>query len=286
MRAHELMFETPQPRDVFRSQIKTWQDLEQALPRIQTAIERFQKGFLIYRGLKYTADSVLFKPEMPKGTRSSANTSNYYTLFTDNNVRWKDYPPRSASVIGSNNYSIAENYGHPYVLLPEGDPIIGIASENDFWFSFPRLYDIGLDSLDELNYEISNIMKYWLDKPKYRPTSWQEFKKDLQQIDQINYLSFPNLPKKESELYITRNHLLKFQPGTTMEEKLDYLLDPQANGIELTRLSSFKYEKRSSHEVWFNSPCWLIQYDLMQDNLSNSFNLVSWIKQKAAQEQR
>lgn len=125
MRAHEIIFEASQQALSLRSRDTTWKDLAQALPKLQTAVNQFNQGHRIYRGLANSHHAVLFKPQMPKGTRESANNHNYYTLFMDNTPQWANYPPRSASVIATTDGSTAEGYGTSYIVLPEGRFICG-----------------------------------------------------------------------------------------------------------------------------------------------------------------
>lgn len=285
MRAHEIIFEATQQAMQLKSREASWQDLAKALPQIQIAIQQASNGNRIYRGLSHNDDPVLFKPQMPKGTRSSANTNNTYTLFIDNNARWKDYPPRSASIIATTHDDIAQGYGTTYLVLPEGNPKIGIALANDFWRSFPRLSQVpNLYELPDVNSAISNVITQLSHTSYYRPSSWPQLQKDLHMIDQVNYLSFPNLPKNSKLDLNFAQGLLSFYPGSTMEQKLDYLLDPQANGFELTNLSSFT-SGENEHEIWFSAPCWFINIDELPDNWrTGGFDLASHIQQKAAEE--
>ena len=286
MRAHEIIFEATQQAAQLRSRATSWEDLAQALPRIQLAIQQANQGNRIYRGLAHIDDPVLFKPQMPPGTRASANTGNIYTLFIDNNQKWSNYPPRSASIIASNNPDVAEGFGNTYLVLPEGNPAIGIALREDFWMSFPRLQELGYWDLPELNGIISNVISQWFHRSNYSPSSWPELKKDLASIDKINHFSFPNLPEKPAEdVWPTTKKLLSFYPGSTMEQKLEYLLDPQANGFELTRLSEFTSDDHQEKEIWLSAPCWFIRLSEFPYNWKKSgYDLAYHILEKAAEE--
>lgn len=289
MRAHEIIFEATQQSLQFRSTGTTWKDLAQVLPRIQLAIQQANHGNRIYRGLGHNDEPVLFKPQMPLGTRISASTENTYTLFIDNNQKWSNYPPRSASIIATTSMRIAQQYGTAYLVLPEGNPTIGIAQREDFWISFPRLQELDAEGhweLPNLNWAISNTIRQWFHRSYYRPRSWPELKKDLASIDKINHFSFPNLPEKPAEdIWSSTKKLLSFDPGSTMEQKLEYLLDPQANGFELTNLSEFTSDDYEEKEVWLSAPCWFIRLSELPDNWKKSgFDLASYIQQKAAEE--
>jgi hypothetical protein len=285
MRAHEIIVEATQQSLQLRSRAMTWKDLAQALPRIQLAIQQANKGNRIYRGLGHNDEPVLFKPQMPPGTRASAHTDNTYTLFIDNNQKWSNYPPRSASIIASNDLSVAEGFGNTYLVLPEGNPAIGVASRADFWISFPRLRELDAGDywkLPDLNGAISYTIRKWFHRSLWRPRSWPELKKDLASIDKINHFSFPIPVQKPLDL-VWAKKLLSFHPGTTMEQKLEYLLDPQANGFELTSLSEFTSDDQEK-EIWLSAPCWFINTAELPDNwLTGGLDLKSWIQQKAAE---
>ena len=262
MKAHEILYDAvsyaKSPAKQYKSQKTSWQQLAEALPRLATAISQFNKGARIYRGLN-RLEPILFKPEMPRGTRSSANTQNYYTLFVDNSAAWAQFPPRSSGVICSTVYSKADLYGRVYVVLPEGNPVIGIAPQDDFWASFEkRLNHIG--NLKDLNDGIKEIAKEWLQIKNFQPTSWPELQQVLQAIDDKNYFSFPNLPKIPLK-NDWAEPLLQQRPGTTMEQKLSWWLDPKANGFKTVPLSNFKV--KGDHEIWFSAPCWFIDVDIL-----------------------
>lgn len=280
MRADEIIFEatTNKTRKGYMSRKSNWQKLEKALPRLEPAINKFNQGIKIFRGLR-NPYQILFKPQMPWGIRPSRNTLNYYTLFVDNSPMWAKFPPRSSSVICTTNYDTAYAYGRPYVILPEGDPAIGVAPTQDFWFSFgQRLLDH--KSLDSLNWTIKYIVRDWLKISDFQPKSWEEFEQVLEQIDKINFYSFPNLPPipttlkgYDAKLAIS---LLSLNPGTTMEQKLSWLLDPTANNFQLTNLSTFNVTGK--HEIWLTAPCWFIDYD----SIKQSDDLAKLIQEMSA----
>jgi len=141
-----------------RSQPILITQLKHMLPQLQTAIQAFDRGARIYRGLAYSDAPYLHKPQMQFGQRTSANTENYYTLVVDHDPAWSDYPPRSSSIIASTRLHVARGYGTPYVVLPEHDPQIGICSRSDYWVSFPRVTTLtGHTDLSDLN----TIIRIW-----------------------------------------------------------------------------------------------------------------------------
>lgn len=265
-----------------------WADLKSHMSKISTAITSFNQGRRLFRGLSYASEPVLHKPMMSPGDRVSSNTENYYTLFVDNHPSWAAYPPRSASMICSTSVSTASGYGTLYIVLVEGDPLIGVCEQPDFWMSFHRLHHLGkFMDLSDLNRALKMIMEKLVGIHDWAPQNYSQLQEGLHMIDEKNSLSFPNLPpmgpvfgdeKRLKHAAEASVNLLKFQPGTTMMEKLSYILDPQANGFSLHKLSSMPAHM-SDREAWVQAPAWLINTALLPKGSRDdaTFDLGKWI---------
>lgn len=278
------------------SQASTLNDLKMHMPKLKTAVTAFNQGGRLFRGLSYADADILHKPMMMSGDRVSANTENYCTLFVDNHPSWRPYPPRSASMICSTSSGTARGYasGGLYVVLVENDPLVGVCPEHDFWVSFQRLHDLGSHNMDvsDLNGSIKMIMEKLVGVTKWSPKNYQELQSGFNMIDNENSLSFPDLPPMPPVFSDIENagrtyaaeacvELLKFQPGTTIMDKLEYLLDPKSNEFNLYKLSSMP-ERMHDREVWTQAPAWFINTAMLPTDYRDNptFDLGKWIAEQ------
>lgn len=270
---------------IMRSQPINLTELKQALPRLQTALQAFSRGARIYRGLSYSESKFLHKPQMQFGQRVSANTENYYTLIVDHDPAWSDYPPRSSSIIASNQSHVASGYGTTYLVLPEGDPQIGICSKADYWISFPRVEALGGHTdLSELNSIIRNIAHKYaatgrLVAPDYRYlTQILEIIDDHLTAENTDWSQFLNSDEwrlQEIAKFMTQT------PDVPMLDRLQWLLNPDANGFSHAHLSEMK-SLPDSHEIWMHAAIYMIRVNQLPESWKHDteFDLAKWIEQQ------
>jgi hypothetical protein len=259
--------------------------LKQALPQIQTALSTFDRKVRLYRGLSHTESAFRYKAQMQSGQRVSANTENYYTLIVDHDNAWSDYPPRSASIITTNKLHEAGGYGTTYVVLPEGDPQIGICSKADYWVSFPRVRDLNKHSdLSDLNNVIRRMAHMWANTSNYKPTDYRHLTQVLEIIDEEiaarnvrwkDYLYSDTDWKMQEQAQLMLN-----TPEGPLLEKLQWLLNPEANGFSHSHLSEMR-QMADSHELWMHAPIYMIRTDLLPSDWMHDpqFRLRTWIEQ-------
>ena len=203
-------------------------------------------------------------------TRHSANTSNFYTLIIDNSESWKGYPKRSQSLICTSDFGMADHYGaqgDAFVVLPYGNPTIGLCGRPDFWVSFPQIEKIGGDELPGLNRAISLLYEYITSESIPQQPTYPDFVKMLQTIDQNNpyynqYGDPANDPSHPLHKILSKRSggygavgqadaLLK--AGPKLLEVLDWILNPQRNKISKFELSALP--RTYNNELWVSAPC-------------------------------
>lgn len=270
--------------DTIRSQHISQAELKQALPGLQTSLQAFTRGTRIYRGLSHSDSAFRFKPQMQFGQRTSANTENYYTLLVDHDPAWSDYPPRSSSIIASSKLHVAQGYGTPYVVLPVHDPQIGICTMADYWISFPRVRAIsGHTDMSDLNQIIRNMVHTYAHTPNFRPKDYAHLINMLDIVDEelsahsINWkvmlVDANDWRMEEIARFMTKT------PDGTILERLQWLLDPEANGFSHAHMSEMG-PMTDSHEVWMHASIYMIRVDqLPPDWEEPQFDLKSWIEQ-------
>jgi hypothetical protein len=261
----------------------TERQLKQALPKLQTALDAFQRGVRIYRGLSHSDSKYRHKAQMQFGQRVSANTDNYYTLVVDHDPAWSDYPPRSSSIIASSKLHVAGGYGTPYVVLCEGDPQIGICSEADYWVSFPRVRAIqGHTDLSDLNMIIRDLAHKYAAIPRLVAPDFRYLTQILEIIDEqlaaegIDWQSHVN--SSDWRIQQAAQFMTKTPDGTILE-RLQWLLNPDANGFSHAHLSEMS-PLTDNRELWMHASIYMIRVDqLPPDWQDPQFDLKSWIAQ-------
>ncbi len=260
--------------------------LKKALPLVQTALTAFDRGVRIYRGLSHTESKYRHKPQMQFGQRVSANTDNYYTLIVDHDPAWSDYPPRSASIICTNRLNIAGGYGTTYVVLPEGDPLLGICSSVDYWDSFDRvkLMGGGHTGLSDLNMIIKRMATQWAHISNYKPTDYNHLIQVLEIIDEeiaAKNINWPDYVNSSTDWKMQeQSQLMLRTPEGSLLEKLQWLLNPDANNFRHAHLSDIS-ELPGHHELWMHAGIYMINTHLLPADwqTDEKFSLRTWISQ-------
>lgn len=258
-----------------------WNQLTAALPKLEAALDAFHRNTRLYRGVRQS-DQLRYNHQMTFGQRRSKNTDNYYTLIIDHDHTWATFPPRSSSVIASTDPSTASGYGTTYVLLPEGDPTIGVCSGSDFWNSFGELQHIDPHmDLNDLNMVLKTAFSALLGVRSFAPTDHADLVHTLGLLDQW----IEHNPQLVDQLHSgldgnlkSMHEMIKIMPQTNMINRLSHLLDPWANGLWNDSLSDLNLPS-TDKEVWFSAPTWMIRENVIPESVwLNQLDLAEWIK--------
>lgn len=235
-------------------------DLKHIKQNCSNAIEQYYNGNTIFRGIKRRSESILFG-DSRTSTRESANTTNFYTLLLDHVLpNWENYPPRSKSWICTSHYYSAVGYGKTYVVLPFDSTRIAVASDYDFWMSFPYLAENtnSIYDMSDLNHEIELIGNLVLQ-------TFTESVDDLYRL--INRFDDDQIDEqtKEKIMEITLGKVVFKKYDGNLNEALMELLDPDKNGFKLTTIEDYKNPR--DKEVWFSGPAYFIDRETFDEEI-------------------
>lgn len=218
------------------------QTIDMILSYCSDAASRWLKGNKIFRATNTKGPFLDLKPT---GSRKSANTLNYYTLFINNHPMWEDYPEREVICSGgSGERAFAHFANYVYYVFPFDRSKIGICPENDIWDSFEEsLGEYGIRDLDSMN----DI----LDTLYISGDSYKELRMELE-----------NTPLSEI--------LLGWSSTRSVFDWLEEILNPKKNGFEVQPISKYNINPAADVEVWTDSECILVQaneeYDIWLEN--------------------
>ncbi len=233
---------------------------------VEHAVTRYKTSKIaIYRGSEsYDKHDVVFLIDpTAMGTRVSAMGSNYYTLWIDNSVKWKKFPPRSKSLICSTSPNTASTYGHVSVVIPLMNPEIGVCPQGDFWFSFLDTIPGDEHDLSDLNDFIDREVKTQLGLTINHKTL--TYQKMISLLDRL-----------KADKIDTRSIFKPLIDQMGFKGMMDHILDPGTNGFELTTWQDFKV--RGDREVWLSAPCAMIRSDLFRSLAAGKIDIESLIK--------
>ncbi len=219
---------------------------EKAFETIKTkcdqAWQAYQNRKQMFRGISQGMEYLFIDPKSGK-PRKSANTSNYYTLLIDNSPLWKKYPKRSESIICTNSYMYASNYGDVYEIFPYDNSKIGISPERDFWFSFENSLGHG-NSMNYFNFWIDKWTAYYdiIMKDK----NINEFKKTLEKLE--NELKGDTRHMGVMDKMVNRWRIKK----ESLIDNFNKLLDPKPNHFEVvTNMNDIPTkDNHNGQELW------------------------------------
>lgn len=251
---------------------------EEALQLIRNSKESlklFQSGKFLYRG--FDAGRALRYYVEPRN-RERVSSYNFYTALTAVLPSWKEFPPRSYSVMFTDASSTAATYGQPYWIFPADDAKIAYCEDTDCWYGFKMINDrihtttsvnIVLESFLEL---IGIVLSSGTENKSYRyfvarTHDIETTKKFLKELDRTGTKIIPRIKKycdddDDSERYTIRMMLAKdilknFK--TTWTGYLDDLMNPEDNKIHLTDLDGInRFHGMVGFEMWTDAPCVMI----------------------------
>ena len=95
------------------------------------------REFGLYRGYATKSALLHYYVDPTTKARESTGTNNFYTSFISTSPRWRDYPRRDHSVIGSTSDSAALKYGDSvFYVVPENGAKFAFCDAPDCWNSF------------------------------------------------------------------------------------------------------------------------------------------------------
>ncbi len=223
-------------------------------PKIELALEKYKNNIRIYRSItpsEAVGDILVSDPT--KSERRSLQGKNYYTWLIDNSEYWQDYPKRSKSLICSSSPNSFNT--RLYVVLPFGNPTIGICLEDDIWTSFKEALDnFGVHTMARFEYIIDSLIMSQEDTD-YKTT----FSNKEEFFDKLKSLKRPEPELTTLYPFVLDNIFVKHRNPL---EQIQYLLNPKLNGFKKKSLSSYDLQD-TDQEVWFSAPAVLIKQEIL-----------------------
>jgi hypothetical protein len=198
-----------------------------------------------------------------KFERTSANTSNEYTLLLDNLPSWKEYPKRSRSLICSNAKGSRYAYGFGYVgiVIPFNGAKFGVCEQNDFWKSVDLLRNYSFDGPQALNLELQRVFERAGIKIPNKNTDYNKLMDALEFGTEWLRNNIDKQPgSDDSKEFYYRHWLVKcfrtvINGDETLFEFVERVLDPVKNGFNLTDYTGLQKYQNTTREVWTDSDC-------------------------------
>jgi len=215
---------------------------EEAIKLMNTTFSDAQDCQPIYRGIPIEDDGntlYLLSPN-PKIHRSSANTTNYYTLIINNAPAWKQFPKRE--VICTTDIDTAHGYGQPFIVYPTNGAKIGVVPGADIWSQEFDSYNYYLDDIFH-DMRVLNI--------KAAQTNYKEFLKACEHVD-----IYKNAGKDYMVSSSAKHYFKSYFEGNI--KFIDFLQNDvySPKGFKVLNLKTFKTDDKR-HEVWTDTPCLL-----------------------------
>lgn len=213
---------------------KAWELLE---VNCKDALKNFKLP--LWRGTrKAREDAYLFHPgdEAAPG-RTSANTTNYYTVIMDKFLPYYGYPKRSKSIILGNfeNLAYIQEMGNVYAIFPYDGVEIGVCEDYDLWETAE--FAIG-------NYPVKSSIRAWNNffrEHKLSEDSWEDFRDSLEEA------------MADGKPY-AQQFLKWFGPPEKIEEIFKKAYSPETLNTELSDSASIRHVP-GARELWISGNC-------------------------------
>ena len=202
------------------------------------------RGRLLYRGKPGS-----IKPQIAdsrNSVRTSANTSNEYTLMLDSALAWKSFPKRSKSFICTTNSGYAGEYGNVLIVFPPDEAKIACAQAKDFWDAFPLVTHADMHRLSGLNKCIVAALDLaGLDSHQ---TDANVLRERLRQVTSELIASEGDPDNHFVKMILAA---MKRHRVNDMEKLVDKLLDPDENGPQYFYVEEWEDYYTPNSEYWF-----------------------------------
>lgn len=220
---------------------------------VEIAIANFKNGFVFdrYMPMQEEMDVNVLYGDSNIVERKSRNTTNEYTLLMQRLPEWKQYPPRQKSFICSLRQFTPDRPPYlEWVVLPFGNPKVGVCSEADLWASFDKT-GYRPDMLNNFIQNAAKICEIQLsqDNPELL----------IQQLRQIQQMLPEKLEGEENynnRLLVNPNTKKIFEQGDVIQN-LSLFLSPSKNGFQLCNLNNLP-DVGHTREVWFSGQAYFI----------------------------
>lgn len=239
---------------------------EQYKDQIAIALDGVMHGVTLWRGVPSDKQMMLVDPTTVE--RKAANTHNFINIIQSTSPEWKAFPPRNRSMICTTNQDTAKAYsrGSPYIVLPFGDPVIGLVPGYDFWEAFHTTAqtDVYSFNLALNNLYIALRQRYVSPGDEKSLSNTKEgFFAEMDWMDKIiktHKADVVELISKDRTITNIIKALVSSSKGTLLS-RVQKLFNPRENGFEAVKLSEFK--ARRQQEVWVSAPAILIKDSLL-----------------------
>jgi len=282
-----ILKESSETRDITKrvsKEINLTQAIDLIKQNCTEAVSLFNDSTTIGEGLYrgYGNDKHCFFTE-PK-TRERTGTNNLYNALITILPAWKDFPPRSNSLMFSNNSGVARTYGTPYWLFPFDGANIAHCEQRDCWYSFKYAdlrfgkQGMAIDSMmnhfagmvaesvlqtrlkkDTRSKWISKAGRHFTDR-EYTVANAQSFLKELQRITPFVIKHCRNVVDVTGERHditfpICDDILKNFKGDWT--QYFDDLLNPEKNNMK--RITVQECENIGVYvELWTDAKCIMV----------------------------
>ena len=205
----------------------------------------------LWRGSKnMTEEAYIINGEA--GNRTSANTSNHYTLIMDRFLPPHDYPKRSKSIILANdaNKDYARGFGTRYAIFPYDGVKIGVCSDNDLWHTYLKIGNAREITIEDWNNIFKNLrisdenyvdLKFSI----MSEMSENEFAKSTSSTDEIFFKAFGNNMSK-------------------VESILRDAYSPESLKLHLATSADIEKYEDTPRELWISGKCIAIREDIWE----------------------
>lgn len=244
----------------------------------------------IYRGLSDTKSNFLLV-DPKEHIRNYADNWSWHNIIIDDSTEWSGYPKRNQSIICTPDIKISNGYGKPHLVIPFNNANIAVCPKRDMWISFDNLFELNsfnhtlyllisqtLDNLKSSKVDISS-MRTLNDKiiiKTYKDIEILSKFIDDNYTDFISYfiINFDNFEKIKPSNKKIFSEIIKQLNTKSLLEILNEIFSPK---------NFYHVDYKDLHitgednEVWTDSKCLLVNYNLIQ-NKNSSFYKEIWSK--------
>jgi hypothetical protein len=233
---------------------------------VELAIKQYINTNVIYRGMRVHRDSTnsIIYADSTKAARTAANAANGVNAFVSDDPSWAAYPKRNQSFICSMRQ--IHGYGRSHVVLPIGNPSIGVVPSDDFWEGFKRVLG-KVRNLSGYRPDVSDISSFLDHLAEMRMMKDIDTYSDLQQLDKM-FKAYIAKAENNDDWLMSRifNGVDVFTTSSGDKTILGWMretFDPKNNGFRIMPFSNYETNGQTS-EIWFSGEAIFVDDNLFR----------------------
>ena len=240
-----------------------------------SALKLYMDGIIFYRGANMQDESWIIKKDPSTRIRRSKDSNNISLTFMSEDESWRDIQRRNRSIVFTNEYINATNYGRTvYLVFPLDGAKLSHGNASDNYNNFnlqaatgldrDTMYNSGISGVDSLDSAIDDLTHELGLSVDWRSTDVDHIMDGLKEVGEAA-ANLDDVDIRDMHSNGVRLLVGQIKKNGGLIETLRKMYDPATNGIKTVDIGDVGHLPYDI-EIWTESPCILVKLDSDRNN--------------------